>query len=598
MASSVGNLEEGDHFNGQPGLSSVDVVALPWVFTQHHPLDADEFVRRAKERGVDLDALKLRQLYKRRILTPFVALTTHPHNEPRFPEASEPQRAGTRLYQLREARRTGHLLDLSAEPYFPRLRFTQQRPYKPGWWSGLLYSHHQLTLLPRLNGLLSQCRYSVRDKRLYPRLPEPDPFLRHRANRYHRIALMATALEARYLPVLDPDWIYLVNAEPSEYEQYRENFDPIVMRDYLRYPPEQVRKDAEDLLLLVHSIEPMSGPWSQLLRRAPRDSWKHLKGAALSAMDLRETAEILLRFYEDLVTRDAAEPLPSAPRLAWQPLVERLSYRRETLDKDLMQIGISPHHRVVLAVEGETEERHAPLVLERVGPRDAHELIRIMTLRGVDNSPVKAGALAATPIVTRKSEDGQFWWIMKPPTRFVVAADPEGKYYAPDKIGNTRKLILDDIKSNLKAKGATAADEDLEELVELCTWDASCYEYAHFSDHELADAIAKVHTTCNGYTRDQLLNALSHWRWHKKDVDRVWLSGGWDWGLNRPKGKWVYGVSKTKLADVLWPILEQKIDAALSDTELPMPPIAAVIENAITVAQGWRYKSFVLRAAE
>ncbi len=346
----------------QVRFSSLEVVALPWVFTQHHPLDTNDFIKRAKDRGVDLDLLKLRQLYKHRILVPLVAITNRRYAEPRTQAYDEPQCAGTRLYELRVARKDGRLLDLSAGPFLPRLQFNPQGPYVPRWWNGLLYSYHQLAILPKLDNLLAHCRYSYRNEQIYPRLPEPDPFLRHWAIWYHRIALMAAALEARYLPALDPEWVHLVNAKPNEYDQYRHSFNPVAMSRQLKYPAEQVRRDAEGLLLSAHAIEPTSGWWSQLLRRAPRDSWKHLKGASLSAMDLRETAEILLRFHEDLSEHGEAEPLPTIPDHAWHPLHERLSSRHETLDQNLMHLGLSPHPRVVLAVEGESEELHTPRV--------------------------------------------------------------------------------------------------------------------------------------------------------------------------------------------------------------------------------------------
>src|SRR5207253_2594984 len=129
-----------------------------------------------KDRGVDLDMLKLRQLYKHRVLIPMIEVTARRHAEPRILEQHEPQRAGTRLYQLREARKDGRLRDLSAEPFLPRLAVNPPRPYIHGWWNGLLYSQHQLAIVPRLHTLLSRCRYTYRNKQLYPRLPEPDQF--------------------------------------------------------------------------------------------------------------------------------------------------------------------------------------------------------------------------------------------------------------------------------------------------------------------------------------------------------------------------------------------------------------------------------------
>jgi len=582
--------------NDHEPISSLLAITLPWAFTQHHPLGTADFIRAAKERGVELTERMLRQLYRQRVLIPMVAVTNRRHAEPYTTPNVESQSMGTRLFELREAREAGKVRDLYAEPFQPRLQFTPPRPYNHGWWNGLIYSHHQLTIIPRLPRYLGRARYTYRDHELHPRLPEPDMFLQHRARWYYRIALMATALEARYLPVLDPEWVQLVNAEKAEYDIYRRAFDVVAMSRYLRYSPAQARKDAEELLLFAHHIEPTEHSWSQLIRRAPRDSWKHLKDASLSAMDLRETAEILLRFYEDLSEHGAAEPLPTLSGRGWHPLLERLSHRPETLDQDLMHLGLSPHPRVVLALEGESEELHAPRVWRKLGFPAAPELVRTIKLGGVNHDPVKVAALAATPLVTRQDPSGEFWWVTKPPTRFMVAADPEGPY-GPDKIDETRELILAEIRSGLAAQGAKTTEEELGELVELRTWDASCYEYAHFTDEELADGIAAIHTTCNGWTRDQLVEALGYWRDKDKDIKRVWESGRWDDGLNRPSGAWAYKVSKTKLAEVLWPALEAKIEAAMTNPDAPLPPIARAIDDAFSTAQRWRYKSFVLRAA-
>jgi hypothetical protein len=68
------------------------------------------------------------------------------------------------------------------------------------------------------------------------------------------------------------------------------------------------------------------------------------------------------------------------------------------------------------------------------------------------------GALVATPKTTRKSEDGKYWWVMRPPTMFMVAPDPEGKYYSPDKIAGTKAKILDMIRASLRVRGIEADD--------------------------------------------------------------------------------------------------------------------------------------------
>jgi hypothetical protein len=41
---------------------------------------------------------------------------------------------------------------------------------------------------------------------------------------------------------------------------------------------------------------------------------------------------------------------------------------------------------------------------------------------------------------------------------FMVATDPEGKYYSPDKIAGTKAKILDMIRASLRVRGVEADD--------------------------------------------------------------------------------------------------------------------------------------------
>ena len=65
----------------------------------------------------------------------------------------------------------------------------------------------------------------------------------------------------------------------------------------------------------------------------------------------------------------------------------------------------------------------------------------------------------------------------------------------------------------LKTQGVERPNPDeLDHLVQIRVWDAPCYEFAHFTDEELADGITAVHPTIDGWTRDELVAALNHWR--------------------------------------------------------------------------------------
>src|ERR1700733_6369120 len=155
-------------------------------------------------------------------------------------------------------------------------------------------------------------------------------------------------------------------------------------------------------------------------------------------MDYREAAEILLLFCEDLADWGRTAPLPS---IDGQVMRARLSSRERSLDEDLVKlIGLSPHPRVVLAVEGDTEYTHVPLVWKELDYPDAPELVRLLNLRGVDHNLEKLAAMAATPLAGERLPPGRPGWkLIKPPTRLMVAVDPDGpRFGTPAAVAKTR----------------------------------------------------------------------------------------------------------------------------------------------------------------
>ena len=567
----------------QDGATSVDVASMPWVFTQCHPLDTSAFASEAGKRGIELDLATLRELYRHRLVVPFIELTYRPVRAPFTPDEPEPIAGSSRLTEIRQARNTGCLRDLSVMPFLPRLPFERGRQKSRFWWNGLIYSQYQLLALPVLQDILRMRTYHKRGTHRIARLPAPHGLLLDQMGQMRKVAVALTALEARYLPKLDAEWIQLNNADVEGWEGYRDRFDPVQMREWLQYPAEQIRQDAERLLLRAGRLDPVGAAWSQLMRRAPAKARQRLKDAALQALDLRIAAEILLLFYEDLAERHQAELLPDVARsMAWHPLHERLSYRPKTLDENLVSLGISPHPRVVLALEGETEMFHAPFVWRALGFSDAPELMRLLKLGAANRDLIKLAVLAAAPLVSEKVPGTDAWTLIKPYARLLVAVDPDPPFTTAERVARERAKILDEIKDVLKTQGVERpSPAELDHLVEIRTWDAPCYEFAHFTDQELADGIITVHETINGLTRDELIASLERSRGRGKDVKEVW-------------GQWEYKVSKVELAKALLPVLLGKVHACMAVQDARIPPIALVVNDAYHLAQQWRYQSYAL----
>lgn len=471
-------------------------------------------------------------------------------------------------------------------PYRPHVRFNGRgMSDPPGWRNGLIYSIWQLLAIPDLTPLLACGRMAGPAGRRYPVLPKLDDSARTSFENGRRWALVLMALEARYLPKLDPEWLHLVNAEPEQWDHYSATFDPVATAAALEVTGDEIYREAERLLYSARRMDPM-GDWSQLLRRVPRKAWSTLTDNALIAFDHRIAAEVLLLFYEDLATRGKAEPLPVPGGRLWHPLAERVSARRgEPLDQILVRLGVSPHPGVVLAVEGETEERLVPRVFDQLGLRRTPDLVRILCMRGADAKLALVAAATIAPLVGERRHDG--YDLIRPPTRLLIAVDHDRKWATEEKVAKQRENIIDEVKKVLAAQGVALSPENLELLVLVRQWSGRCFEYAHFTDEELADAMRKVHTTCGGLTQTALIKRIAAVRAAGDDVKVVWDES---WLPTKPK--------KPELADALWPALEYKIDAALRSETAEVPMIAQVVHEAYMLAQETSYGTFVIRAAE
>ena len=106
---------------------------------------------------------------------------------------------------------------------------------------------------------------------------------------------------------------------------------------------------------------------------------------------------------------------------------ERLRNRKDTLDEALTDLGISPHPRVVLALEGETEVYHAPLVWRTLGYSSAPELIWVLKLGGVGQNLQKVAALNVAPLIGIQvpAPGAIAWTVIRPLAHLLMAVDPD-----------------------------------------------------------------------------------------------------------------------------------------------------------------------------
>ena len=217
-------------------------------------------------------------------------------------------------------------------------------------------------------------------------------------------------------------------------------FDPVDLLHWLGWTPERVRKEAEALITRATFIDPLED-WLDLVRLCRPSKWENLRGDALIAMDHRIAGEMLLLFYEDLVAKGVAEPLPIIPRLAPHPLRERLQNDREELDAVLMDYGLSPHPSLVLLLEGETELLLVPRVMDEIGISCRPSFIELYSLRGTSGDVVRLASLVA-PLSLGEARNDAIE-LTRPPTRFLTVFDAENEFADAITRENKREQWID-----------------------------------------------------------------------------------------------------------------------------------------------------------
>ncbi|MEO6115763.1 MAG: hypothetical protein ABIP33_05205 [Pseudolysinimonas sp.] len=263
------------------------------MFSQSHPLTASNLISELKTRDVSLDSPTLRELYRRGDLQPLAEITTR-SARPGIVISDVPAARGSLQAELRIALASGRIRDPATDDFRPRLRFNDRTlSDPPRWMNGLIYSRWQLLAAPELRRRLPFRRVFGPYERRRVTLPPLDEWTRPPADRLAGWVPVLAALEARYLPTVDPEWLRLTNVEVEEWNEFRTYYDPVAMLATLQVRPGDVQAFADWLLHRARTLDP-TGDWSRLIRRAPDRGWKTLTGDALIALDHRLAAEILL----------------------------------------------------------------------------------------------------------------------------------------------------------------------------------------------------------------------------------------------------------------------------------------------------------------
>lgn len=566
-----------------------DLLDLPFTFTQLHLVTADGFQKAAKERGLALSDWKLEALHRSGVLVPFLRVRRDGREIARLARRGEP--VAWQLAHLHhenredlvEARARGRLFDAVSEPFVARRRMQRRAGDVEYTSSQFLYSEYQLLALPAARALLPYLRqrndsdprslyFDVH--RLY------GDWWRREAEALAGLTVPLSVLEPAYYPNVVGKLRMGFNEEFDRYERWRRRRALTATKRWLDVPAAWFKTTAADLLHIADRIDPL-GDWLEVVRHGDASLWTRLKGEARNAIDFRIAAELCLAYYEELAKGRRAPPLP-AREGRWRGEFDGRLKARGPKDPVLTKFGLSPYPRLVLVVEGGTEHLLIPRLLKKFGIRTDEEFISIQDAEGVHRDITTLISYAIGPRATLES-NGRYLELSRPLTRVLVVADAEGPLTTKrDRDAKRREWIARLLRTLPKEHRTSAVEEALHRLVYLETWTTSglSFEFAHFTDRQLASAIARIDRRKR---QPDLADRVEH-------VKRVRAANG---NLKKVLGR----TSKLELAEQLWPVLEAKIDRAVVRKTEERIPIVRVLDRATDLARELHRRNVVIPLA-
>lgn len=433
------------------------------------------------------------------------------------------------------------------------------------WWNGFVYSSWQLLDLTSLRHPIAALAGS-HDDPVAPTLSsggsaEDAAYSR----RYRTVAL--TLLANRYLPGVLGQATLPAGAEWDTWDDSRCEGSVAALLSAANIDPSDLAALGENLLVEAQWDDPLKN-WLPLIRHMNYSSWTKLRGPALASLWQRIGAELLLQAHEALAEEGAVAPLPDVDRFAaWHPLADRIggqAAERAPLESTLSRFGLTPHPRLLLLVEGESDRIHYHRLLQVLGFKGS-SYIRLHTLDSARTNPQLLARYVVSPQLGVERNNG--WELAVPPTALLIVADPEGRWATGSKRSDGERRLKAAVRKDVEMQGAKISDEVLDLLVKVEVLDHS-HEFANFSDDELLLALQAI------ATRNLVDNADSdEWRQQvRSDLVKARSER-----LNIEIALRHARADKLDLAEQLWPVMEARVHAEVS-SEIVTPAIDIAIK--------------------
>jgi hypothetical protein len=558
-----------------PDGSALALLRLPGVFTQDDLLDPVGFAKEATRRGRNLSLDQLQELHSSRLLLPLFRISDTGATGRAIP-VDEPAGLNPRGWVMHAAWE-GRLRDCADEGYSVEWPYRQPEPFVRHWHSGCFYSSWQLLDLGWALGELLNLGW---------RQDYPGRWAGIRLRRARTLALCA--LTPRHLQGIVGRSTTPGGVDGARVWASRFSIDDQQRLDLVGFRAEGLLPEAKSLLAEAHG-DPMIG-WWPLIRHAGAQGWEKTAGLTADYLWQRVGAEVLLRAHEELADLGVLSALPTLSHTGWwDELHDRVgaaSSAGRSLDQALGLLGVSPHPRVLLLVEGQTEFLHFTRMLELFG-LDRADMVRIQNCRTSGTKPDLITRFAIAPRLAEKLGDVQM--LHSHPTALIIAMDPENGWTTPaqrdTRLRALKKAIREEVEAQKDGTGYIG-DEDLDHLVTLHVWGTTTFELANFTDDELVHALSEL-------AAHQSIEADDLWRVrarHELKAARVAPND-----IKVVIQRLGLKEQKVLLAELLWPALLARLEEQ-AGWEEPTLPILRVLRDVRTRVAQLLGGSYSLRA--
>jgi hypothetical protein len=521
---------------------NVNELIYQEAFYQNFPLEVDKFIDYCKERGVNVNRRYLEYLEKEGLFRPIIRVDGYYVNN---------------TTDLKELYENDHVIDPRQKGFVPwNIYYEKRERYR----EEIVHSYYHPYQIYFLNKVLEV------GLRLSPlNIPQQDDELvisirkweknmsdylenlRKDSKKHEKFVELLLFIQNKYLPLVkQPGYISVTGDLPNnldeKWDDLQKRIIPKEIVSAFGLEVEVIKGYRGRIGRYGLSIDPLKH-WYDLIKYIKYDKRQKLKGKALLAQDFYLISDMLALLLKDLTGEKQLETgsLSDTMRGCGKVRVygKELNYvDRDVLIRLLREYGINPRPRLVLIVEGYTEEIVFPIIANAMDISLESYDIQIINILGVDRDPRELIIDYATPDVYSMDKK---YYIPLERTKVFLIFDNEG-----NKRSWIKKLIekpveeiekmMNDVLSIIKNKGRHISTNTekifLKHTVKCHIWGQEqddeklkhrirekSFEYANFSDEELSRELNK-YCEKHGYNFDVTSDEIKDCRAKNRNLDK------------------------------------------------------------------------------